>query len=135
MEKYLAKEMSLEKISAELVDASGTFFLARNNDILTGYAKICMTINQDAPDCNAPLEIERLYVCKSQQGTKTGAALMQHCIDYAIGKNCDFIWLGVWEHNHKALVFYKKWGFEIYGSHQFILGDDVQSDVLMKKVL
>jgi ribosomal protein S18 acetylase RimI-like enzyme len=47
----------------------------------------------------------------------------------------DNIWLGVWEHNHQAIKFYTTWGFEKFGDHLFLLGDDPQTDWLMKKEL
>jgi ribosomal protein S18 acetylase RimI-like enzyme len=45
------------------------------------------------------------------------------------------LWLGVWEKNERAINFYHRWGFEKFGEHDFILGDDVQTDWLMKKEL
>jgi diamine N-acetyltransferase len=45
----------------------------------------------------------------------------------------DIVWLGVWEHNQRAIDFYTKWGFEKFGTHVFQLGDDPQTDWLMKK--
>jgi ribosomal protein S18 acetylase RimI-like enzyme len=68
-------------------------------------------------------------------GQKAGAALMQHCLGLAMMAGYDVVWLGVWEHNYKALNFYRKWGFEVFGSHIFRLGDDEQTDVMMKKHL
>jgi hypothetical protein len=41
------------------------------------------------------------------------------------------IWLGVWEENHRALKFYLKMVF-LYLTNMFILGDDKQTDLLMK---
>jgi len=60
---------------------------------------------------------------------------MQHCLDYAISKMYDLVWLGVWERNETAINFYKKWGFELFGSHIFRLGNDDQNDLLLKKQL
>ena len=37
------------------------------------------------------------------------------------------------EKNEKALRFYKKNGFYQIGSHCFIMGDDSQTDYLMRK--
>ena len=81
------------------------------------------------------MEIERLYVFKKFHDKKIGAALMQSCIDVALKQKCEIIWLGVWEHNAKAISFYEKWGFTKFGSHDFILGDDIQKDFLMMKDL
>ncbi|HCX09280.1 MAG TPA: GNAT family N-acetyltransferase, partial [Hyphomonas sp.] len=45
----------------------------------------------------------------------------------------NWVWLGVWEHNQKAIAFYAHQGFEPFGRHSFRLGDDVQIDVMMRK--
>ena len=135
MDKYIADEMNIAKISGELVDPSNTFFMAWLNGAAIGYAKIRNTKRPPELTARNPLEIERLYVLHEYHGMKVGAALMSLCIDTAKKRNCDAVWLGVWEHNHKAVNFYKKWGFELFGSHIFRLGTDDQTDVLMKLVL
>ena len=44
----------------------------------------------------------------------------------------DWLWLGVWEENPKAIQFYKKLGFVDFGEHEFDLGDERQRDIMMK---
>jgi len=61
--------------------------------------------------------------------------MMRKCIDIALEKNYHTIWLGVWEHNQRAIDFYKRWGFKKFDEHDFILGNDVQKDWLMKKLI
>ena len=39
----------------------------------------------------------------------------------------------VWEKNEKALKFYKKNGFYEIGTHTFVMGEDVQTDYIMRK--
>ena len=135
MDKYISEEMNLTRITEELNDDNNIFFLASDNGIPIGYAKVRGTKIPEALKNNSPLEIERIYVLQKNQDMKTGSALMQHCIDYALSKQYNVIWLGVWEHNLKAIDFYKRWGFALFGSHLFRLGDDDQTDVLMKKKL
>ena len=43
------------------------------------------------------------------------------------------LWGGVQADNSKALAFYEKNGFVPFDTHVFILGDDRQTDILMKK--
>ena len=81
------------------------------------------------------LEIARIYAVQKSIGKGVGRALMQHCIEIARQRNFRIIWLGVWEKNQKAITFYSKWGFEKFGDHMFMLGNDPQTDWLMKKVL
>lgn len=135
MDKYIAEEMNEAKITEELKDKSNLFFLARYNEKLVGYAKMRTLKKPVELSSNRPIELERIYVLKEYQGTKTGVALMNVCLTYALNHKYDTIWLGVWEHNHKAVNFYKRYGFELFGSHPFKLGDDIQRDLLLKKKL
>ena len=43
-----------------------------------------------------------------------------------------YIWLGVWQENPKAIQFYTKNGFEVFDQHVFKLGDEEQTDFLMR---
>jgi ribosomal protein S18 acetylase RimI-like enzyme len=135
IDKYVAEEMNQHKITRELEDSDNRFFLAWHNEQLIGYAKMRTAKKPKELAGRNPMEIERIYVLQQYHDMKVGAALMNHCIEYALGNQHDVVWLGVWEHNHRAVNFYKRWGFELFGSHQFKLGDDIQTDVLMKKEL
>ena len=135
MDKYLADAMSLEKIQSELADPSNIFYLAFLDDKLVGYCKVRATETPPELAGTEPIEIERIYVLQEYHGSKIGAALMDQCIAHARKHNHRAIWLGVWEHNTKAVNFYKRWGFEFFGSHGFLLGYDQQTDMLMKKIL
>lgn len=44
----------------------------------------------------------------------------------------DYVWLGVWEENPRAISFYRKNSFVEFDKHIFVLGDDEQTDILMK---
>jgi len=85
-------------------------------------------------DTNA-LEVERIYVSGEHHGKRIGKQLMDFALDIAHNKHFEYVWLGVWEHNEKAMGFYQRYGFEVFSSHPFLLGDDLQTDLLMKKVL
>ena len=135
MDSYIEDQMSMEQLCAELADNENLFFLAYYQDQLIGYVKMRAKIIPTELEQYHPIEIERLYVIKEYQSKKAGAALMNYCLAYATQHSYDMVWLGVWEHNHKALKFYKDFGFELFGSHPFVLGDDVQTDVLMKKAI
>ena len=135
MDKYIADEMNLEQLTKELSNKENIFFLTWHNQILVGYTKLRTTKVPGELKKNNPIEIERLYVLKAYQSKKIGEAIMKHCIEYAINQKHDIIWLGVWEHNLSAIRFYKRYGFELFGKHSFLLGNDEQTDVLMKKAL
>ena len=135
MDKYIADEMNLQRLTEELGNSNNIFFIAWHNKIPVGYAKIGLAKIPEQLNNYSPIEIERLYVLRSYQSKKIGAAIMKHCINHAIKQKYNAIWLGVWEHNLKAIKFYKQFGFELFGAHNFILGNDKQTDLLLKKIL
>ena len=60
---------------------------------------------------------------------------MQASMDEARNLGHRSIYLGVWEHNHRAQSFYFRWNFRVVGSHIFQMGDDPQMDWLMEREL
>jgi diamine N-acetyltransferase len=131
LKKYLKEKFNEKQISDEIQTPKTIFLLVELGNEMIGYAK--MRVNLEENSDEKSLEIERIYISKQYHGQKYGAMLMQKCIDVALENNYESIWLGVWEHNPKAINFYQKWGFEIFGEHIFQLGDDAQTDFLMKK--
>ncbi|HEY5692444.1 MAG TPA: GNAT family N-acetyltransferase [Cyclobacteriaceae bacterium] len=130
---YLEQNFNKAKIISEIKDNYTQFFVAFMDDQPAGYAKV--RINDEVKKVlkGRAIELERIYVMSSFQGKKVGASLLQACLDHARGNDFQWIWLGVWENNHKAQNFYAKWGFEKFGEHVFQMGDDPQTDWVMKK--
>jgi diamine N-acetyltransferase len=133
LQNYLKEKFNKKQISDEILTDETIFLLVELNTETIGYAKLRINFVEN-PDPKA-LEIERIYIEKAFHGQKMGTILMQKCIDVSREKGYHSLWLGVWEYNPKAIGFYKKWGFEIFGTHIFQLGDDAQTDYLMKKEL
>jgi diamine N-acetyltransferase len=135
MQDYIRKTFSRERILHELNDKTSTFLICFVDDVAAGYAKLQHNKNPASLPEKKAIEIERLYVIQSLIGKKVGKFLMLKCIDIARQGSYELIWLGVWEKNVRAIEFYKKFGFEVFGSQKFVLGNDVQDDLLMKKEL
>jgi len=81
------------------------------------------------------LEIERIYVLRKWQGMKVGQLFYHKAIDIARERGYAYVWLGVWEENENAIGFYKRNGFVEFDKHLFTLGDDIQTDIMMRKEL
>jgi ribosomal protein S18 acetylase RimI-like enzyme len=135
MEAYMSENFTLQKFSAQIADPRATFLIAELEAMLVAFAKLC---EGNAPDCvrgSAPIEIERFYVDQQFHGQGVAHTLMQACLERARQSGHKTVYLGVWENNHRAIAFYRKWGFEIVGSQIFQLGDDAQNDLLMERSL
>lgn len=133
MKIYLAEHFTFEKLSSEFYNPDSEFYIATLNDRIIGYLKINFGPAQTESDQNNTIEIERIYVLKEFQGHNIGKLLLAKTVEAAQQKKIDFIWLGVWEKNVKAISFYKKNGFTESGKHLFKLGAEEQTDIIMKK--
>jgi ribosomal protein S18 acetylase RimI-like enzyme len=60
---------------------------------------------------------------------------MDACLQQARAWESELVWLGVWEVNARAIAFYQKHGFRSVGSQTFLLGRDVQNDLVMARRL
>jgi len=135
MDKFMNIQFAKERLISELDDPENIFFLAYEKDQLAGYVKLRDSQNPEQLQNLAGIEIVRIYSVTSMIGKGIGKLLMQTSIEEAIKRKKEVVWLGVWEKNQRAIEFYAKWGFEKFGEHDFILGNDIQTDWLMKKVI
>jgi diamine N-acetyltransferase len=135
MDKFMQQSFSKEALIKEVGEKDNIFLLAYDGQEPLGYVRL--RTNNNPPDLagTTAMEIARIYTVKEAIGKGVGSALMEDCISVALANNCSTVWLGVWENNDRAIAFYKKWGFEEFATHVFMLGDDPQTDLLMKKKL
>lgn len=132
MRKYLDENFSSEKLTAELNNKDSEFYFAVLDNAVIGYLKLNFGASQTELKDNKALEIERIYVPKEYHGQKVGQLLYEKAIQVARQKEVNYVWLGVWEENFRALSFYKKNGFVEFDKHIFRLGNDEQTDIMMK---
>jgi diamine N-acetyltransferase len=132
MEKYLNEKFDLKQLESELMNPESEFYFSTVNHKIIGYLKVNVGAAQTENIINDALEIERIYVTSSYQGKNIGKQLFDKATEIAKEKKLKVIWLGVWEKNTGAIRFYQKNGFTEFDRHLFKLGDDEQTDVMMK---
>jgi diamine N-acetyltransferase len=132
MQTYLNEAFSIEKLTPQINDKYSEFYFARLDNQVIGYLKINFGPAQTELKDDKGLEIERIYVLKDFYGKAVGQLLYEKAMQIARLSKVEYIWLGVWEENLRAISFYKKNGFVAFDTHIFILGDDVQTDIMMK---
>ena len=135
MDKFMNEQFTRPGLIEEVTAPGNIFIIAEINDESVGYARLRESAAPPGLDDLPAIEIARIYAVQSGIGKGIGAALMKKCIDIAFETGRRVIWLGVWEKNERAIHFYEKWGFEKFGEHDFVLGNDVQHDWVMKKML
>jgi ribosomal protein S18 acetylase RimI-like enzyme len=132
MQKYLEEGFAIEKLTLELQNENSKFYFAQLEDVVLGYLKINFGASQTELKDNKAVEIERIYVLQAFQGKKIGQILYEKAMQIAKEVKAEYLWLGVWEENNKAIHFYTKNGFIPFDKHIFKLGDEEQTDIMMK---
>lgn len=135
MDLHCRKSFGVEIQTREIADPSIITLLCEEASNVIGFAQLRLGDAPDFVSASKPVEIQRLYLAEQWHGKGLAQSLMAACIDEAKQLGSDAIWLGVWEQNPRAIMFYNKCGFLEAGEHRFQLGSDMQRDVVMVKPL
>lgn len=130
LQAHVASTYGIGQQTAELSDPAVVTLLATLDD-LVAYAQVRRS---RPPQCVEPagsVELQRFYVDRSAHGTGVAQQLMGAVRASARALGADRLWLGVWEHNPRAIAFYAKAGFRDVGAHTFDVGGDLQVDRVM----
>jgi len=133
MNIYLNERFSIRRLFEELSNPLSQFYFVTEHGRRLGYLKVNRGAAQTETMGDEALELERIYVLKAYFGKGYGQLLLDKAIDLAKQYEAQYLWLGVWEHNHRAVSFYKRNGFEVFGDHIFQFGNEAQTDLLMRK--
>ncbi len=129
---YIKNSLNSAQLTTELKNLNSQFYIAYSNDEVVGYLKINFGDSQTESINENTLEVQRIYVLQNFHGKNIGQLLLNEVKKIAKSTGVDSIWLGVWEENHRALRFYTKNGFVVFDKHVFMMGNDEQTDLLMR---
>ena len=135
LKDYLDQAYTEKKLTSELQNEQSEFYFIYSDDQLAGYLKLNVNDAQTETIEENALEIERIYIDSGFKRLGLGKMLYNKAIERAKALNKTAIWLGVWERNFSAMKFYHEMGFTQVGEHSFYMGEDEQTDLIMKKEL
>lgn len=135
MQLHVQQKFNKQRLLDEMHTEGDQFFIAEREGLPAGYIKLRTSEEPEAMKGRKHMELERIYARKEFQGFGLGKLLIDKALSFAKESGCEVLWLGVWKQNEKALQFYIRNGFEIFGEQIFTLGSDDQVDWLMKKQL
>lgn len=131
MVPYMNEAFAAERLVLEIQEPQSVFWLAFVNGTLGGYARVRRNPEVDHELGTDNLELQRLYVDSRWHGCGIAGKLMEEVVVYAADRR--WLWLGVWEKNLRAIRFYEKWDFQVFGTHGFMMGDELQTDLVMRR--
>jgi ribosomal protein S18 acetylase RimI-like enzyme len=137
LRRYVDAAFAPEQVAAELASDDAVVLVAHDGgatDALVGYAHLQVAARAEV-EGRRQIQLVRLYVEPSAIGAGRGGALLERCLRAAAALDRDAIWLGVWEHNTRAVRFYERWGFRTVGTVGFRLGTELQTDLVMARAV
>ena len=81
------------------------------------------------------IELRQIYVLKNHHGSGIAAALTDWAIGEARRQGFEELYLTVYVDNHRARRFYDRYGFEAVGRYDFMVGEQADEDIIMRKTL
>lgn len=135
LDAYLARAFAPATVMHTIRHPGTIMLVALDAGVLCGACELDMSPVPAAITAPDAIELARLYVAASHHGKGVAAALLDAGQQAALVSGHRTIWLYVWEQNHRARGFYRKYGFGFVG-HAPVWVDDVRfDDVLMLKEL
>jgi GNAT superfamily N-acetyltransferase len=131
MHQHCAAEYSEAIQRQEILDPQLVTLVCADDGQLMGFTQLRWCQAPDGCSDADAMEVQRLYVDPKWHGRGVAQRLMGAAIDVAERQGPRQIWLGVWEHNPRALAFYAKYGFVEAGEHIFKVGEDLQRDLIV----
>jgi ribosomal protein S18 acetylase RimI-like enzyme len=135
LQSYLDGAYVESRQREELNDSGIDTLLLEIDGSLAAFAQLRNTPPPSGIGGDAPVELWRFYVDPGWHGRGVAQHLMRAVEDAARVRHATELWLGVWEKNVRAQVFYRKEGFTVAGSQIFMMGADPQRDLVMIKGL
>ena len=129
---HLARTFAVDAIPAQLLDPRCDTTWVLDDGTPVGYLKVNRGTAQTVPGLSDGLEVEQLYVLAGHHGQGLGGRLLDLAADKARQNGLSYLWLGVWEHNTRAISLYRHRGFETFDEHAFMFGEEEQRDLLMR---
>ena len=131
-ELYVSKALTKDTLALELVQPTSEFYFGYSGHSIVCYFKINHKVNSHDEYDPTSIELQRIYVLPTYLAQGIGVQMIEFIKNYSRQAGYQSLWLGVWEHNLRAVQFYKRQGFIQVGVHQFMLGQEEQTDLLME---
>ena len=132
--RHIAATFSAERQAAELADPNAHFTIVEADNTAVAFALVERTTPAGIGSGPAVF-LRRFYVDRGWQGRGVAQRLLASVEETARRWGGERLRLTVWEHNRRAIAFYRKVGFVAVGTAPYLLGDDLQTDFVMDKGL
>jgi ribosomal protein S18 acetylase RimI-like enzyme len=130
---FLAK-FTPEAWTEEFADPQYRFRVAEADGEVVGFLKVGPSALPIKTGKRA-IELRQIYVLKGHHGSGIAASLTDWAIGEARRLGFEELYLTVYVDNHRARRFYDRYEFEAVGRYDFMVGEQADEDIIMRKTL
>ena len=120
--------------TAEIGDARFAFQLAEADGDAIGFAKLGPP-ELPVQASGRSIELRQLYVLHEWRGAGAARRLMDWALAEAKARGGEELYLTVYTENWRARRFYDGYGFKVVGAYNFLVGEQADEDIIMRRVL
>ncbi len=132
---FYAANYAPDQIAAEIADPDLIHHLALTADGRLVGALKGGAVSLPLPDTADLWELHRLYLTQETQGAGLADRFMGLAREAALGAGARAIVLGVFSDNTRAKRFYARHGFEQIGAYQFVVGETLDDELILRAPL
>lgn len=125
-----------ERAFAEAIASEGArFAVAELSGHHVGFAQVTVGARHELVLGDAQSRLLRLYIQEPFTGQRVGTRLLAEAESLAASAGSQVLWLTTWVHNHRALAFYGRRGYEDLGLTYFTFeGESHENRVYAKSL-
>lgn len=133
LQAFLHDHYSLAPQQRELQDPRSAVWLLEDAGQAIGYLAAGANGLPHPEARSEDVELKRLYVLASHQGSGHGARLMDAFMAWLDQPARRTLWVGVWSENYGAQRFYARYGCVQVGSYDFVVGDSRDLEFILRR--
>jgi diamine N-acetyltransferase len=118
----------------QLRDPSFAVRIAEADGSAVGYVKIG-PMKLPVEHGHSSMLLDQFYVRPEHHGSGIASALMEWAVDEARRRGAEALYLTVFIENERAKRFYDRYGFEDVGRYAFMVGEQADDDIILRKRL
>ena len=133
--EYYERTFGVQKLRKSIKNPNNVFWIAFSEDLPVGYAKLKLNSPSLFITSDKVSQLQKIYVLREFLSLKFGYQLQNKVLAKAKENKSEHIWLSVLESNERAITFYQKNAFSKKGNHDFQIGKEGFSFIVLSKQL
>ena len=109
--------------------------VAEREGHLIAFAHVTLRATHELAPAGTHAELLRLYVQEPFTAIGLGTRLLAEAERMALAEKADVLWLTPWVHNHRAIAFYLKRGYQDHGLTHFVFEGEAHENRVFAKRL